>query len=86
LAPLPTTTLSAEDAARTTVETPIEKNGVTEEPSILSQAPVQSQPVPVEAPVPVPPVWQFVLAGVALLSALIMLGMRQMAINRWRKK
>jgi len=86
LAPLPTTMLSAEDAARTTVETPIEKNGVTEEPSILSQAPVQSQPVPVEAPVPVPQVWQFVLAGVALLSALIMLGMRQMAINRWRKK
>jgi hypothetical protein len=86
LAPLPTTTLSAEDAARTTVETPIEKNGVTEEPSVLSQAPVQSQPVQVEAPVPVPPVWQFVLAGVALLSALIMLGMRQMAINRWRKK
>jgi len=64
----------------------VEKNGVTEEPSILSQAPAQSQPVPAEATRPVPPVWQFGLAGVALLSALIMLWMRQMSINRWRKK
>jgi anti-sigma factor RsiW len=86
IAPMPTTTLSAEDAARNAVETPVEKNGVTEEPSVLSQAPVQSQPVPAQVPQPVPPLWQFVLAGVALLSALIMLWMRQMSINRWRRK
>jgi hypothetical protein len=84
-----TETLSAEDAARNAVETPVEKNGVTEEPGVLSQgqAPIQNaQPVPAEAPRPVPPVWQFGLAGVALLSALIMLWMRQMSINRWRRK
>jgi hypothetical protein len=82
-----TATLSAEDAARNAVAaTSVEKNGVTEEPSILSQAPAESQPVPAEVPRPVPPVWQIVLAGVALLSALIMLGMRQMSINRWRRK
>jgi hypothetical protein len=86
MAPLPTTTLSAEDAARNAVETPVEKNGVTEEPSILSQAPAQSQPVPASAPQPVPLLWQVVLAGAALLSALIMLWMRQMSINRWRRK
>jgi len=59
---------------------------VTEEPSILSQAPVQNQPAPTAAPRPVPSVWQFVLAGVALLSALVMLLMRQASISRWRRK
>jgi len=86
-APLPTATLSAEDSFRSTVETPVEKNGATEQPSVLGQAPLQNaQPAPAEAPRPFPPVWQFVLAGVAVLSALIMLWMRQMSINRWRKK
>jgi anti-sigma factor RsiW len=89
-APLPTATLSVEDTARNAVETPAEKNGATQEPGVLGQAPIQgAQPVPVEATrstQPVPPIWQFVLAGVAILSALIMLGMRQMSINRWRRK
>ena len=83
---MPTATFSAEDASRNAIETPVEKNGVTEEPSILNQAPVQNQPAPTEAPRPVPPAWQFVLAGVALLSALIMLLMRQVSISRWRRK
>jgi len=89
-APLPTATLSAEDASRTAIGTPVEKNGATAEPGVLAQAPVQNaQPVPAEAPQPtqpVPPAWQLTLAGVALLSALIMLWMRQMSINRWRRK
>jgi len=89
-APLPTATLSAEDASRNAIETPAEKNGATAEPGVLSQAPIQgAQPAPVEATrftQPVPPTWQLVLAGVALLSALIMLWMRQMSINRWRRK
>ena len=89
-APLPTATLSAEDASRNAIETAEEKNGATEEPGVLGQAPIQgAQPAPVEATrstQPVPPIWQFVLAGVALLSALIMLSMRQMSINRWRRE
>jgi hypothetical protein len=84
---MPTPTFSAEDASRNAIETQVEKNGVTEEPSILSQAPVQNpQPGPAETRQPVPTVWQVVLAGVALLSALIMLLMRQASISRWQRK
>jgi hypothetical protein len=86
LAPLPTPTFSAEDASRNAIETPVEKNGVTEEPGILSQAPAQSQSVPEETSRPVPTAWQLGLAGVALLSALIMLLMRQAAMSRWQRK
>ena len=88
MAPMPTATLSAEDSARNAIiETQTEKNAATEEPSILSQAPPQdTQSIPAKVPRPVPPVWEYVLAGIALLSALIMLGMRQMSINRWRRK
>jgi len=86
LAPMPTATFSAEDASRNAIETQVEKNAATEEPGILSQAPVQNQPAPAEAPRPVPPVWQLALAGVALLSALIMLLMRQAAMSRWQRK
>jgi hypothetical protein len=37
-------------------------------------------------PQPVPPVWQIVLAGTALFSALIMILMRRLAAERWRGK
>ncbi|HLO32577.1 MAG TPA: hypothetical protein VK249_25745 [Anaerolineales bacterium] len=86
-APLLTATLSAEDTARSVLETaPSEKNGVTEEPGVLGQAPIQNaQPAPPEATRPVPPVWQVLLAGIALLSAFIMVMMRRLAVNRWRK-
>jgi anti-sigma factor RsiW len=83
LVPLPTASLSTEDAARA-VETPFEKNGVTEESGVQSQSPVQNAQ-PAEVPQPVPPLWQVVLAGVALLSAFIMVMMRRLAANRWRK-
>jgi hypothetical protein len=84
---MPTATFSAEDASRNAIETPVEKYGVTGEPSILNQAPVQnSQPAPAETSRPVPTVWQLGLAGVALLSALIMLLMRQASISRWQRK
>jgi hypothetical protein len=54
----------------------------------LEQQPpsVQSAPSPrVEVPV-VSAVWQWLLAGIALVSAFIMAMMRQLSINRWRKK
>jgi len=85
LVPLPTASLPAEDTARA-LETPLEKNGVTEEFGAESQLPAQAaQPAPAEAPQPVPPFWQTLLAGVALLSAFIMVMMRRLAANRWRK-
>ncbi len=87
LVPLPTGTLSAQDTARSAIETPSEKNGVTEEPDVLSQAPVQNaQPSQAAAPQPVPPVWQILLAGIALLSAFTMFLMRRLAADRWRRK
>jgi anti-sigma factor RsiW len=79
MVPLPTETLAAADSARE-METPAEKQGVTNE------ADVQQQPLP-QNPIPmVPPTWLIVLAAVALLSGLVMLLMRQAAAGRWRGK
>ena len=86
MVPLPTQTFSAEDSSRNAVETPADKYGLTEEPGILNQAPANAQPVPAETRQPIPTLWEFVLAGVALLSALIMLLMRQAAMSRWQRK
>lgn len=84
--PLPTTTLAAADTARIP-ETPSEKNAATAEPGLQSQAPVQNaQPAPRSAPKLIPPLWQILLAGIALLSAFVMLMMRRLAAERWRQK
>ena len=80
LAPLPTTTLSTEEAART-LESPTEK--------IVPQgdAYAQSQPeVQNAAPQLVPSVWQVLLAGVAVAGAVLMFLMRRLAMSRWRRK
>jgi hypothetical protein len=81
LVPQPTLTLSAEDNARL-AETPSQKDGVTGESDGQDQSQIQNA----QSPQPVPSVWQIVLAGVALLSAFIMVMMRQLAVNRWRRK
>jgi len=81
LAPLSTATASvAEDSART-AEIPSEKNGVTGEGGL------ENPPsAPVEVQQPVRPIWQVLLAGIALLGAVTMLLMRQLAVARWRRK
>jgi len=85
LAPLPTATFSIEENARE-LTTPMAKDGVTQEGG-LEEPQVQSAPsAQAEAPRPVPPVWQIALASVALLSALVMLMMRRLAADRWRRK
>ena len=76
MAPLPTATAAAADSARE-LETPSEKEGVT------GNAPAQDQP---RAPRPVPPIWQIVLAVIALLGGLAMLMMRRRAVERWRRR
>jgi len=82
MAPMPTGTITApEDTAR--AETPVAKNGDTENGPDAGQEPSQ---VAVEEVPFVSSVWQWLLAGVALLSAFIMALMRQLAINRWRRK
>ncbi len=82
MAPMATQTLdAAEDAARM-ADTPSAKNG--EDPYAYN--PDQTQ-VANEAPAPfVSSVWQWLLAGVAVVSAFIMAMMRQLSINRWRRK
>ena len=84
--PLPTATLSAEDATRDAIE----KNGATEAPGLVGKAPPQiAPPLTTAAPRPTQPVplfWEYILAGIALLSALVMLFMRQMSFNRWRRR
>jgi anti-sigma factor RsiW len=82
MAPMPTGTITAqEDTAR--AATDVAKNGDTENGLDAGQEPSQ---VAVEEVPFVSSVWQWLLAGVALLSAFIMALMRQLAINRWRRK
>ncbi len=79
MAPIATMTVfAAEDTARA-LQTPAEKSGVN---NTAPQGPLQA---PSEVPL-VSSVWQWLLAGVALLSAFIMALMRQLSINRWRRK
>jgi anti-sigma factor RsiW len=91
MAPVATmTTSAAEDTARAVMETPSDKNAATAN-SASGAAPVQppqvlqAQPAQTQTPA-VSSVWQWLLAGVALASALIMALMRQLSINRWRRK
>ena len=77
--PLPTATISAADSARE-VETPADKQGVTNQADVTE--PLQPSPLPP----PIPPTWQIVLAAIAALGALGMILMRQAATNRWRRK
>jgi anti-sigma factor RsiW len=84
LAPLPTATFSVEDTARDAV-TPLARDGETGDAGGQDPLGVQNAP-PGEAPQPVPPVWQILLAGIALLGAVMMVLMRRLAANRWRHK
>jgi hypothetical protein len=65
------------------METPSAKEGVVGDAPAADQSQVQNT-VPT-VPRPVPPTWQIVLAAIALLSALIMVIMRQAAASRWRR-
>lgn len=86
MAPMPTMTLApAEDSARA-METETAKNAATE--SAMAEQDLQQQ-APAAAASPgsvISPALQWLLAGIALLSALIMGLMRQLSSNRWRSK
>lgn len=66
-----------EDAARA-AETEVANTG--------SAADQEQTKIANEVPTPVSSAWQIVLAGVALVSGLFMLMMRQSAFRRWRQK
>jgi hypothetical protein len=78
LAPLPTAPVEESTTTRE-AESPAGKEGETGNVAVQNQPEVQNQP-------PIAPAWQIVLAGIALLGALVMLLMRQLAADRWRQK
>jgi len=84
-APMATETISGQEDSARIVDTPVAKEGETQnaigggveqEPP---QAPASDTPL-------VPAVWQWSLAGIALLSGLVMLFMRQISVNYWRNR
>jgi hypothetical protein len=80
IAPRPTETLPAQEDTARAMETAVLKNGEAEN-GVPQEQPQAPQPAPA-----VPQLWQWLLAGVAVLSAFVMALMRQLAINRWRRK
>jgi len=85
MAPMPTASAPAEDSARTAETTTTQTD---EAGNVIGEGAAELQPQPASAQTapPVSPVWQWILAGVALLSAFVMALMRQLAINRWRRR
>lgn len=77
LAPQPTEMPTLEEAARA-AETAAADTG--------NAAAQEQTKIANEAPTPVSSAWQIALAGIALVSALFMLMMRQSAFRRWRQK
>ena len=84
-APMPTASLSAEEAARAaetlTTQSDAGENAAGDTALVPPQTPAETDLTP-----PVSPIWQWILAGIALAGALIMGLMRQLAFNRWRNK
>ena len=81
LVPLPTATLLPAEDTGPAEEIPSQRNGLEEESLAQDQTGVKSEP-----PVLVPSTWQVLLAGVALFGVIVMVLMRQLAVNRWRRK
>jgi len=82
LAPMATQTVGAAEDATRIMDTPSAKNA--EDPNAYNpEQPQATNPAPVQF---VSSVWQWLLAGIAVLSAFIMAMMRQLSINRWRRK
>ena len=76
--PAATVPSSAEDTARAAV-TPLAKTAPEQPPAANGFGQSRAQP-------PVPPIWEVLLAGIALLGAALMLLMRRLATDRWRRK
>ena len=73
-----TPTVFAADSATRELQTPNEKQGVTNHVNVPPQVP--SHPLPI-----IPSVWVILLAAIALLGGLVMVLIRQAAASRWRK-
>ena len=85
MAPMPTQTAEAVTNQSRTMDTPVSKNPA--DSTVTGQSPqtdlynnAQQAPTPL-----VPSIWLMILAGIAILSALLMFLMRGIASSRWRK-
>ena len=89
MAPPSTATAAAEDATRI-METAVSKQSDTQAAdaasSGLAQESAQAAVPPTTPANKVSQVWQWLLAGIALISLFIMALMRQLSANRWRSK
>jgi anti-sigma factor RsiW len=91
MAPLSTATALAEDAnsTRALEGTAVSKQSETEAANAAGSALAQQSPevalVPSQSDT-VSPIWQWLLAGIALISLFIMAIMRQRSVSRWRSK
>ena len=84
MAPMGTATAAAVQDTTRSADTAVAKNT---EPAIGMGGGLEQPPVPPARALPViSPALQWIFAGVAILSAFIMALMRQLSINRWRKK
>ncbi|MFT3893498.1 MAG: hypothetical protein QM730_17865 [Anaerolineales bacterium] len=85
----PALTATPDVAQDRIMETPSAKNGV--EPTAGADLFAQSQPqdvAPQPQPQPAPPIvptlWQYILLGVAVVGAILMIVMRQISTRRWK--
>ena len=85
--PMTTATAPAQDTTNSIMNTAIAKEPGAESSANSGLAQESPQTASRQADVnTVSPVWQWLLAGVALLSLFIMAFMRQLSANRWRSK
>ena len=83
---VPQPTILATNSERE-AEQPSDKQGITGEAEATDQSQLQNVPATQdEAAPPIPPAWQLLLTGIAVLGGLVMLLMRQSAADRWRQK
>jgi anti-sigma factor RsiW len=91
MAPLSTATAAAPEDANSTrvMGTAVAKQSDTEAANAAGSGLAQQPPQAVAEPAPanpVSPVWQWFLAGIALLSLFTMAVMRQLSASRWRSR
>ncbi len=91
MAPYSTATAAAAEDANSTrvMGTAVAKQSDTEAANAAGSGLAQEPPQAAAEPAPaktVSPVWQWLLAGVALISLFIMAIMRQLSTSRWRSK
>jgi hypothetical protein len=90
MAPPSTATAAAEEANSTRImETAVSKQSDTQADDAAGTGLAQELPQAAAEPAPVntvSPVWQWLLAGIALISLFIMAIMRQLSASRWRSK